>query len=230
MDNKKFLYGKFAVWTILIPLAVSILLSTVFCIFEKNYYYLPYEADFLINVSYNSLYYFLYAVLFFTLGILSVVSLTMTAKPIVITNIVSLVCTFAIFPFAAYLMRMVFLAATSSSEAMGEYLFSDFLCAAEDAARFIVAVVVIFAVKIFFTVKKIPAEPQKPYFAPRSAPAIALLIFYAAWILVALMSFIFSDDRSVVSLLVEIAISVAGYFISVGGVVFAVKKLIKTER
>ena len=229
MTNKKFLYGKFTLWTIAIPLFVVIAFSTVFCLLEKNYYYLPYEADFLIDFTYNALYYFLYIVLFFTLGVLSVVSLTMKAKPIIITNIVSFICTFALFPFAAYAMRVIFLASTSGSEEMGEYLFSDFLCAAEDAARFIVAVAVIFAVKIFFSVKKISPEPQKPYVLPKSASQIALLIFYAAWILVALISFIVSEDHIVSSLLVEIGISVAGYFISVAGVVVAVKKLIKTE-
>ena len=229
MENKKFLYGKFAIYTVAIPLGITLLLTVAFCLIEKNYYYLPYELDFLIDVTYNSLFYFLYIVLFFTLGILCVVSLKMKIGPIIITNCISAVCTFALFPFAAYFIRAIFLSATASEDVMSEYFFSDLLCGVENVARLGVGIVVVVAVNIFFTIKKIPTEPQKPYLAPKSAPQIAFMIFYLAWMLMAVLIFVFSEEHVVSSVLIEIAISVAGYFISVLGMVFAEKKLFKTE-
>lgn len=229
MREKNFLYWKYILLTVIMPAGATFLISTAFCLIEKNYYYLPYELDFLIDISYNALYYFLYFVLFFVIGIVSVTMLKTRVKPIIITSLVGAVSHFVVFPFAAYLARLIFLSSTVDVNAMGDYFFSDLLSGVENGVRFLIATLVALAVKVFFKMKKLSADFKKPYVLPISAPQIALAIFYLAWLLLALVSFIFDEAHDAVSLIIEAILAISGYFISILGVLFAEKRLIKDE-
>lgn len=230
MVKGRFYWWRYILFTVIIPVAVTFLLSMAFCIVEKNYYYLPYELDFLVDLTYNSLYYFLYIVLFIIVGVSVYLTAEHNVKTIIITTIIGVISTVAVLPSVGYLVRVIFLSSTADVNAMWEYFFSDLLSGVENGVRYITSILVAIAVRVFFKLKKIPANPKKPYVLPISAPQIALAIFYLAWLLLAVISFIFDAGHKVTSLVIEAALAIGGYFIGVLGILFAEKKLIKEEK
>ena len=213
---------KYLLFTFGVPFAVTVVLTVLFCLLEKNYYYLPFSLDFLIQLSYDALYFFLFAILFFNLGMAAHAIFLCKAKDAVISIVFSAISA-AIFPVIAYLIRAIILFESSSDEEMLDYMYSDFLCAAENAIRLAVAVLLIFAVKFFCVHKNIPLTPKNRSPFGKNPTRITFLIYYSLWLTLSVITFLFSGEKNVLSLLYEAFLAVAGYFLSFCGFDFCDK-------
>lgn len=203
-----------------VPLAGAALFCIIFCLIQKNYYYLPYSLDFVVQLSYDAMYLFLFASLFFSVGVTVYTALFCRTGDFIGASITGLLSSMII-PIIMYLIRLMFLGSESSASTMEEYFYSDSLCAIENGARFLLALIIIIAVKLFYAKKKTEPVFQKPYLLPNSAVQLSLVIFYASWFIAAIISFLVSETHEVGSLLYEAALAVAGYFLSVLGAVLS---------
>lgn len=226
MEKKRMPFLFYFIWTFAIPFAGAAMFNIIFCLLQKNYYYVPYGLDFMIQLSYDAMYLFLFASLFFSTGTLVYSIAFCRAKDAVGTALTGILSMITI-PLLMYLIRMIFLSGEASDATMESYFYSDSLCAIENASRYLVALIVAAAVRAFYFIKKETPEFKKPYFLPSGAAQLALLIFYISWLIIALISFIISETHEFGALVYEIVLAVAGYALSITALLACNKKLNK---
>lgn len=210
--------GKYLLWLFFVPLAATVILSLAFSLLNKNYYYLPYSLDFTIQLSYDLQYVFLLAEVFLSIGIIADAVFFGKVKNILI-SIITAVAASILLPTAAYFIKFFVLSSAEGEEMMREYFISDILCAGENIIRLAAAVLVIFAAKFFVEhkgneIKFISASPIKLCIQQYS-----FLIYYALWLVLSIVTFLFSEEKRIGALLYELCLCVGGYFLSNLGVI-----------
>lgn len=229
LEKRRLKLSRIILWELIVPLLGTVLFTVLFAVLQKNYYYLPRGLDFLIQLFYNAKYIFLYASLFFFVGIsVWIVMLARCGDAVVLS--VTGVLLAALMPMISFAITLLLLRNDISDSLIETYLYSDALCALENAARYIVAIVLAFATRIFYRAHKAVPTFEKPYISLRGI-GFPLITAYSAWLITTLCGIIFSDFSSSIAgtVIYESVLCVAGYFIGIIGAVYAEKKIAVTD-
>ena len=125
----------------------------------------------------------------------------------------------------SFVITLVFLRNDLSADVFGTYLYSDFLCAMENAARYFLCVVAAWAVRLFYSSRGASPSFEKPYIVPKGAVGFPLAVSLAVWLAVTVCGVAFSSvtENAVGTLVYELVVCVCGYFIAVLGALFISK-------
>lgn len=214
MENRNIKFIKYFLWMFIIPFAAAGVTCAAFCLLNKNYYYLPYSLDVLIQYAYNAVYYILFIGLFITIGILSYAALFCDKKTIVGASIAGF-ASVAVLPLLMYLIKLIFIGGDMASDTAWDYFYSDLLCTMENGSKYIISVIVVFAIKIFYIVKKRTPELKKNYLLPCGPLTVSLFIIHFSWLVVSVIGYITAENKIISSLIYEIGFAFAGYLIGI---------------
>ncbi len=222
--DKKPKFSRVIAFGLLFPLLGTALLSVTFCILQKNYYYLPRSLDFLIRFFYDAKFIFLYIALFFFVGMVVRTIAFTPLRDAVAVSVSGLFFT-VLTAMTSFVITLVFLRNDLSADVFGTYLYSDFLCAMENAARYFLCVVAAWAVRLFYSSRGTSPSFEKPYIVPKGAVGFPLAVSLAVWLAVTVCGVAFSSvtENAVGTLVYELVVCVCGYFIAVLGAIFISK-------
>ena len=225
--NKKLKLSRIILFGLIFPLAGEAILSLAFCLFQKNYYYLPRGLDFLIRFFYDAKYIFLYIALFFFAGMTTWMIAFATARDAVMISIMGVVFT-AVLPAVSFLMTFLLLRSTDAA-LMETYLYTVALCALENVARYVICVVVAWIVKAVYGKRETASGFEKPYVVPRGVIGLPLIISLSAWLLMTVFGVIFSSvtENPLGTIIYESSVCIGGYFVAILGAFYSEKKLVK---
>ena len=105
-------------------------------------------------------------------------------------------------------------------------MYSDALCALENAARYVIVIFLTVATRIFYHAHKTVPTFEKPYISPRGV-GFSLITAYSAWLIMTLCGIFFSGSVSNIAGTVayESILCAEGYFIGIAGAIYAEKKI-----
>lgn len=226
MNKRRLKLFRIILWELIIPLFGTGLLTLVFAVLQKNYYYLPRALDFLIQLFYNAKYIFLYASMFFFAGISVWIVMFARGRDATVLSVTGVISV-AIMPMISFIIALLLLRNDISDSLIENYLYSDALCALENAARYILLIVLAFATRMFYRAHKTVPKFEKPYVFPRGV-GLPMIIAYSSWLLMTLCGLIFSGsgvENVAGTVIYESVLAVCGYFIGTAGAVYAEKKI-----
>ena len=162
MEKRKLKLSRIILWELVVPLFGTVLFTVLFAVLQKNYYYLPRGLDFLIQLFYNAKYIFLYASLFFFAGISAWIVLFARGRDAAVLSVTG-VLSVAIMPMISFAVALLLLRNDISDSLIENYLYSDALCALENAARYVIVIFLTVATRIFYHAHKTVPTFEKPY-------------------------------------------------------------------
>lgn len=216
-------------WLCILPAIVTCVFTAAASFLTLNYEYLPPETDFLAGLFYDASYIALDAALCLCLGAFcyavykkNILSSVFTAFVIIFDSV--------LVPMIMFFVRSIFLASVSSSDIMEEYFSVDVYVAVANILKMSAAILIILIVRasLFFAKKEKPLA--RPALAPKSEPMLCALVMTLANLAFTTLSFTFSEDYDFISLGMQVAFTVASYFIIALGVYFAKKKCEKNAK
>lgn len=222
MKKKTLIYYLW--WLLAFPCIAVCLCTAIASFLTLNYEYLPKETDFLQELFYELGYSLLDISLCFCVGVFCYALYKRKALPALCAALIS-VFNAGIVPMLMFFVRSIFLASVSSSQIMEEYFSYDVFASEANLLRvlaWLVIALVVMAVFFFGNVKKPFA---KPYFAPKSEPAISALVMAFAYLSFSVFAFALGGDYEVIPLIMQVLASVVSYFAVVLGAYCTFRKL-----
>ena len=225
LEKRKLKLSRIILWELVVPLFGTVLFTVLFAVLQKNYYYLPRGLDFLIQLFYNAKYIFLYASLFFFAGISAWIVLFSRGRDAAVLSVTG-VLSVAIMPMISFAVALLLLRNDISDSLIENYLYSDALCALENAARYVIVIFLTVATRIFYHAHKTVPTFEKPYISLRGV-GFSLITAYSAWLIMTLCGIFFSGSVSNIAGTVayESILCAEGYFIGIAGAIYAEKKI-----
>lgn len=221
MNKKIVVYNLW--WLLALPLLVVCLLTAITSFLTLNYEYLPAETDFLSGFFYDLADAALSASLGLCLGAFCYALYKRRALFALISALVTLFNA-ALVPMIMFFVRSVFLASVTHTEIMEEYFSADVYLAVANLLKMLAGMVIALIVAAVFFFGKIEKPFVKPYFAPKSEPAISVLVITIANLLFITFSFTFGGEYEFIPLLFQAVSAVVSYFVMVLGIFLSQKK------
>lgn len=223
MNKKIVVYNLW--WLLALPVLVVCLFTAITSFLTLNYEYLPAETDFLGALFYDLTDVALNVALGFCLGAFCYALYKRRALFALVSALVT-VFNAAFVPMVMFFVRAVFLASVTHTEIMEEYFSADVYLAVANLLKMLAGMLIVLIVSAVFFFGKIEKPFAKPFFAPKSEPAVCILAVSAANVIFVTLSFTFGMEYDFVALAFQLASAVISYFVMMLGVYTAHKKCI----
>lgn len=203
----------------LCPLFFICMFTLISSLATANYEYLPKWLDGMSVFFYELAAYALDFTVFFLLGSFAFAVSQKKIFHSVFTGIAALFHAWLL-PMIQFFIRSLVLTSSTEAEIMEEYWTVDVVTSMANTLKVFVGLLICVATFVFFNLTKRTSRFARPYIAPFGVPAVSGIIMSGALIVFAMLSFAFGgayDSEVVIALLVEILISLAGYFVIILG-------------
>ncbi len=212
LKKNSVLYHIFGLF--LLPVLLVCVLTAIASFATANYEYLPDGLDALGDIFFYISTYALDFLIFFIIGAFCFALYERNALSAVICALISFFHA-GLLPMLMFFVRSFFLSAYSSAAVMEEYWSYDVYSAMSNFTRVCLGMVIALAVMLIYVIRKNKSEFKKPYILPKSEPAMASLVIFAAYVIYSTLMFTLDGvytAETFASLGLQVVFAVIGYF------------------